>query len=568
MKLPSLVTLVLLCFACLQSADVYATKTTGILGDNSSAFDEYNLVGNSFWYIAGQSNRADVTRMADAWWQVTKTSDYKSGEDDSYSGATTGNDDYQLVWEDDFDGDSLDEAIWEKLGRGGVDYSRYFTSRKELFAVSNSNMILRGVVNDFATEDTAKYLTGGVRTIKGFAPGKIEICAKIGSAKGAWPALWMLPVDNRNNPVNGEADIMEHLNYDSLVQQTTHSYYTNVLGHYGSPQRKGWSAYNANDYNIFSVEFTADSLVYAVNGKHVITYPRLPNQADKLQYPFLNQPYYLIMDMQLGGSWVGPIDPKTLPVEMAIDWVRYYQRPSYRAGVGDYPLNFYKGYTNRTSKWQGNGRMKWLGSVSVAGQSIQIEDDKNDKSPAWPAYYDKTDKVVAVKAGSKVDITLDYKGTWMAGFAFVDYDRNGRFASSVGSDHKPAKGTELVSYSSYAHYNSRGESSDWSHNPNHEMPSFTLPQNLAPGDYRMRIKVDFNSIDPGGCRDSGNDILDNGGAIVDVTLRVTAAETGIRNVNTHNSSDASSLTYNLQGQATQQPCLGVFIRNGRKFIVR
>ena len=99
MKLPSLVTLVLLCFACLQSADVYATKTTGVLGDNSSAFDEYNLEGNSFWYIAGQSNRADVTRMADAWWQVTKSSDYKSGEDDSYSGATTGNDDYQrLRW--------------------------------------------------------------------------------------------------------------------------------------------------------------------------------------------------------------------------------------------------------------------------------------------------------------------------------------------------------------------------------------------------------------------------------------------------------------------------------------
>jgi beta-glucanase (GH16 family) len=38
-------------------------------------------------------------------------------------------------------------------------------------------------------------LTGGVYTKgkKAFINGRIEICAKLNAAKGAWPAIWMLP---------------------------------------------------------------------------------------------------------------------------------------------------------------------------------------------------------------------------------------------------------------------------------------------------------------------------------------------------------------------------------------
>ena len=42
-------------------------------------------------------------------------------------------------------------------------------------------------------------------------------------------------------------------------------------------------------------------------------------------FPIL-QPFYLLIDMQLGGSWVGAVDPKELPVEMYVDWVRFYQK--------------------------------------------------------------------------------------------------------------------------------------------------------------------------------------------------------------------------------------------------
>jgi hypothetical protein len=33
-----------------------------------------------------------------------------------------------------------------------------------------------------------------------------------------------------------------------------------------------------------------------------------------------------MIDQQLGGEWVGPVEMEDLPVEMEIDWVRFYQK--------------------------------------------------------------------------------------------------------------------------------------------------------------------------------------------------------------------------------------------------
>ena len=72
------------------------------------------------------------------------------------------------------------------------------------------------------------------------------------------------------------------------------------------------------------MELGADSLVFSVNGRRTFAYPRIETDAEG-QYPF-DKPYYLLVDMQLGGTWVGAIDPDEVPVEMEIDWVRYYRR--------------------------------------------------------------------------------------------------------------------------------------------------------------------------------------------------------------------------------------------------
>ena len=60
------------------------------------------------------------------------------------------------------------------------------------------------------------------------------------------------------------------------------------------------------------------------NGVQTLSYPYLKDEQEKGQYPFV-RPYYLLIDMQLGGNWVGAVKPFSKPVAMYIDWVRYYQ---------------------------------------------------------------------------------------------------------------------------------------------------------------------------------------------------------------------------------------------------
>ena len=144
-------------------------------------------------------------------------------------------------------------------------------------------------------------------------------------AQGAWPAIWMLAEEERYGPYpkNGEIDIMEHLNFEDKIYQTTHSYYTLNLKQTENPPHGATTPVKADDYNIYALSWYPDRLVFQLNGKETFVYPRL-NGVDASQWPY-DQPFYLIIDQQLGGNWVGPVDLDHLPVEMAIDWVKLYQ---------------------------------------------------------------------------------------------------------------------------------------------------------------------------------------------------------------------------------------------------
>lgn len=233
---------------------------------------------------------------------------------------------WQLVWEEEFNQkDNFDEAVWTKIPRGTADWNNYMSSFDSCYALRDGNLVLRGVVNYTQKNDTAPYLTGGLYTKdkKLFTGGRVEICAKLQGARGAWPAIWMLPNDAKW-PAGGEIDIMERLNSDTIAYQTVHSYYTYTLGIKDNPPQGGINSINPEQYNIYSVDIYPDSLVFAINRNHTFTYPRIETDKEG-QFPFY-QPYYLLIDMQLGGSWVGSVDAKDLPVEMWVDWVRYYEK--------------------------------------------------------------------------------------------------------------------------------------------------------------------------------------------------------------------------------------------------
>lgn len=232
---------------------------------------------------------------------------------------------YRKVWVEHFKGSKMDTTSWSKIPRGTSDWNRHMSDHESLYDTKKGKMILYGRVNEgIIPEDTARYITGGIYTKgkKTLTYGKVEVKARLHGAKGEWPAIWMLPEEGRW-PDGGEIDIMERLNHDTIAYQTVHSYYTYVLKEEGNPQHGATGEIDSDDYNIYSVEILPDSLVFAINGKRTFTYPKIQTEK-KGQYPF-GTPYYLLIDMQIEGSWVGKADPKDYPVMMEIDWVKFYE---------------------------------------------------------------------------------------------------------------------------------------------------------------------------------------------------------------------------------------------------
>lgn len=248
------------------------------------------------------------------------------------TGIASAQTEWELVWQDEFN-DSIDTAVWSKIKRGKPDWSNTMSSDDRLFEVRDGILILRGMVNDDPT-DPSPYITGGIETAHkhAFEPGgRLVVKARLHGAKGAWPAIWLMPFDRRQEwPQEGEIDILERLNNNHYAYQTVHSHYTQNLGHTKEPIRNGGlNPIDRDGWNTYGVEWDGDAVQFYINGRPTHRYPRIETD-EPGQFPF-NHDWYLMLDMQLGGHWVGEVDPDDLPVEMEIDWVRYY-RPKTDSG--------------------------------------------------------------------------------------------------------------------------------------------------------------------------------------------------------------------------------------------
>ena len=236
---------------------------------------------------------------------------------------------YVLEWQDEFNENKLDESVWTKIepyASGNPDWRKNISTYDGCFDFRDGNIVLRGIRNpgQSVTGDTRTYLCGGIESWgkKSFKDGRIEIRAKTTSAQGAWPALWMMPEDQSAGwPGCGEIDIFEHLNYDSFVYQTLHSNYTYNVNK-ENPLSHITASVNVANYNVYGVELSSDTIKLMVNNNVTMAYP---NTGATDQFPF-SKDFYLILDMQLGGSWVGSVTGSNLPVEMSLDWVRFYKK--------------------------------------------------------------------------------------------------------------------------------------------------------------------------------------------------------------------------------------------------
>ncbi|MCQ2389322.1 MAG: DUF4874 domain-containing protein [Kiritimatiellae bacterium] len=237
-------------------------------------------------------------------------------------------DGWKLVWHDEFDGDKLDETKWSRIpgNKDGKvsDWNRHTSTRPDLVEVKDGVLALVGVANADTNADPRACLQGQIwsRGKYAFLRGKIEIRAKFDNQQGAWPAFWMLP-EKGKWPDGGEIDIIERLNGDNFVYQTCHSAWTHTMKRGREPRQGGKAVITPDAWNVYGLEWYDDALVWTVNGVETFRYPR--TDADPLQWPFTT-PYYVLLDQQLGGNWVGEVDLKTLPARTYVDYVRVYEK--------------------------------------------------------------------------------------------------------------------------------------------------------------------------------------------------------------------------------------------------
>ena len=233
-----------------------------------------------------------------------------------------------LSWNDEFDANEIDLNYWSKIVRNKAEWGNTMTDNDAAYGFKNGNLILRGINNTILPNDTSRFLTGGISTHKKktFGFGHLEIRAKFSSASGFWPAIWMLPqADNSVKwPNGGEIDIMEHFSFDGFVKQTVHTHYTHDLKNYTNPKSGANVGYNENEYNVYAIETYSDSIVFFVNGKRTFQYPRTEQDVNG-QFPFADHEFYLLLDAQLGANTLPEVNPDELPVEMLVDYVRFYE---------------------------------------------------------------------------------------------------------------------------------------------------------------------------------------------------------------------------------------------------
>ena len=233
---------------------------------------------------------------------------------------------WELEWMEDFSGTSIDTAVWRYMGRQKHGSWKYHSNHPENYELRNGILTLKGIKNDGSISDTATYLTGGIYTKgkKAFPPGKFEIRAKIKSAYGGTAAIWLMPFKSENGwPADGEIDIMEHARYSSSVSQTVHTSYTKTHPS-ETPKRTAWVNVDSEDFNVYGVEIFKDSLVFLVNQAKTLVYPKVDRIGDSEQFPFFKD-WFILLNVNLNVGNNDSINLRELPVEMSVDWVKYYR---------------------------------------------------------------------------------------------------------------------------------------------------------------------------------------------------------------------------------------------------
>ncbi|MCX6121251.1 MAG: glycoside hydrolase family 16 protein [Ignavibacteriales bacterium] len=233
---------------------------------------------------------------------------------------------WKLVWNDEFNGSSLDLTKWqyEVNGNGGGNHElEYYTAGTSNSYVANGSLVICAKRENYLGKQytSARINTHGLGDWK---YGRFEIRAQLPFGKGLWPAIWMLPTDYVYGrwPKSGEIDIMECLGDNTWkVYGTIH--FADSFGNHaqsgGSYSLPIDSASFAGGFHVLAIEWDSTSIQWSVDGNQYYSVNR--------STPF-DQRFHLVLNVAIGGDWPGsPNEFTTFPQTMIVDYVRVYQRP-------------------------------------------------------------------------------------------------------------------------------------------------------------------------------------------------------------------------------------------------
>lgn len=237
-----------------------------------------------------------------------------------------------VVMEENFDGTELDTSLWSyDIGDGssqglsgwGNNELQYYTDRPENVKVED------GILNITARKEAyeeASYTSGRILTKLNFDQkyGRFEARMKLPWGQGLWPAFWLLgaDIDEVGWPQTGEIDIMEYRGQEP----------TRIHGSVHGPGYSGAEAVSKS-YNLEGDRFDTDFHVFGIEwGKDYINFyvdDDLYNQITPEDVDgewVYNKPFYILINMAVGGSFVGsPTEDTVFPQTLEIDYVRVYQ---------------------------------------------------------------------------------------------------------------------------------------------------------------------------------------------------------------------------------------------------
>jgi F5/8 type C domain-containing protein/glycosyl hydrolase family 16 len=238
----------------------------------------------------------------------------------------------RLVWSDEFNGaagSKPDPAKWTiDPGTGQNNELQYYTNNDNAAMDGAGSLVIEARRQAAGgREYTSHRMNTGNRFHVQY--GRIEARVRVPKGNGLWPAFWMMGADfltGRPWPYNGEIDIMEVLGRDTRTGYSTlHAPAYNGGGGYGQPYTAPGGADLADAYHVWAAEWDSRGITFKLDGTTVFYASKATVESTRGPWVF-DHPFYLILNLAVGGDWPGPPDASTpFPSRMYVDYVRVYQ---------------------------------------------------------------------------------------------------------------------------------------------------------------------------------------------------------------------------------------------------